>query len=125
MNQVGGNDDLIFDGGSACFGADGTVLAQAKLLVTGDTGPMHFAAALGVPTLSLFGPTSARRWAPLGRQHRSIQGGLCSCSGHSAVCTASSSCLAQITPDQVYAEYERMMSEAAGVASMAAAQRLR
>jgi ADP-heptose:LPS heptosyltransferase len=101
------------------------VLAQARLLVTGDTGPMHFAAALGVPTLGLFGPTSARRWAPMGRQHRSLQGGLCSCSGHSAVCTAAHSCLAQITPDRVYEEYERMTREAAGAASAGAAQRLR
>jgi NAD+ synthetase len=30
VNQVGGNDDLIFDGGSACFSADATVIAQAK-----------------------------------------------------------------------------------------------
>jgi len=30
VNQVGGNDDLIFDGGSACFAADGTITAQAR-----------------------------------------------------------------------------------------------
>ncbi|MCB9849281.1 MAG: NAD+ synthase [Phycisphaerales bacterium] len=30
VNQVGGNDDLIFDGGSAYFSADGVVQAQAK-----------------------------------------------------------------------------------------------
>jgi ADP-heptose:LPS heptosyltransferase len=101
------------------------VLARAKLLVTGDTGPMHFAAALGVATLGLFGPTSARRWAPMGPQHRSIQGGLCPCSGHSAVCTAASSCVGQIAPERVYAEYERMVREAPGLTPMAAAQRLR
>ncbi len=101
------------------------VLAQSKLLVTGDTGPMHFAAALGVPTLGLFGPTSAARWAPLGPQHRSIQGGLCPCSGHSAVCTAASPCLAQITPDRVYEEYEVMVRKTPGITSMDAAQRLR
>jgi ADP-heptose:LPS heptosyltransferase len=101
------------------------VLARAKLLVTGDTGPMHFAAALGVPTLTLFGPTSATRWAPVGPLHRSIQGGLCPCSGHSAVCTEPHSCLAHITPDRVYEDYERMVREAPGVTPAAAAQRLR
>ncbi|MCC6548399.1 NAD+ synthase [Candidatus Sumerlaeota bacterium] len=39
-NAVGGNDDLIFDGGSAVFGADGGAIAQARLftdeLVYGD-----------------------------------------------------------------------------------------
>lgn len=85
------------------------VLAQAKLLITGDTGPMHFAAGLGVPTLSLFGPTSAQRWAPLGAPHRWMQGGLCPCSGHSAVCSAAHPCMAAITPDRVYEEYSKLL----------------
>ena len=29
-----------------------------------DSGPVHLAAALGIPALVLFGPTSAVRWAP-------------------------------------------------------------
>ena len=34
------------------------VLRQARGFVSGDTGPLHFAAGLGVPTLALFGPSS-------------------------------------------------------------------
>jgi NAD+ synthetase len=30
VNQVGGNDELVFDGNSVVFGADGSVIAQAK-----------------------------------------------------------------------------------------------
>ena len=30
VNQVGGNDDLVFDGASAVFGPDGSVVAQAR-----------------------------------------------------------------------------------------------
>jgi ADP-heptose:LPS heptosyltransferase len=97
------------------------VLGQAKLFVCGDTGPMHFAAALGVPTLSLFGATSAVRWAPLGARHRWLRGGLCPCSGHSAVCVAANPCLAQITPDSVYEEFERMTREVPGLVPAAAA----
>jgi heptosyltransferase-1 len=40
---------------------------EAALIVSGDTGPLHIAAAVGTPTVSLFGPTSPRRngpWAP-------------------------------------------------------------
>lgn len=101
------------------------VLAQARLFVTGDTGPLHFAAALGVPTLSVFGPTSSMRWAPLGARHRSIQGGLCPCSGHSALCVAPNPCLGQITPERVYDEYARMVLEATGSVPATGAQALR
>jgi heptosyltransferase-2 len=41
-------------------------LARVDLLVTGDSGPAHLAAAAGRPVLALFGPTSHVRWAPAG-----------------------------------------------------------
>ena len=40
------------------------LLRRAALLVTNDTGPRHIAAALGTPTVSLFGPTDPR-WTTL------------------------------------------------------------
>lgn len=40
------------------------VLDRCALLVAGDTGPAHLAAGLGVPVVSLFGPTAPSRWAP-------------------------------------------------------------
>lgn len=46
------------------------VLAHLDLLVTNDSGPMHLAAALGVPCLALFGPTDPRRTSPVGEGHR-------------------------------------------------------
>jgi len=88
------------------------VLSRASLFVTGDTGPLHFAAGLGVPTVSLFGPTAATRWAPLGDRHRAIQGGLCPCSGHVAVCTAAKPCIAQITPQSAWEACARVLARA-------------
>jgi heptosyltransferase-2 len=42
-------------------------LVQAcDLYVTNDTGTMHVAAALGVPTLAIFGPTNEQETRPLG-----------------------------------------------------------
>jgi heptosyltransferase-2 len=46
------------------------VLSQLDLLVTNDSGPMHLAAALGVPCVALFGPTDPGRTAPVGSAHR-------------------------------------------------------
>ena len=42
-------------------------IAECALLITNDSGPMHIAAALGVPVIAIFGPTDELRsgpWAP-------------------------------------------------------------
>ncbi len=44
---------------------------RCRLLLTNDTGPMHIAAACGVPVVAIFGPTDWRTTAPYG-QERSI-----------------------------------------------------
>jgi ADP-heptose:LPS heptosyltransferase len=77
------------------------VLNRAEVLISGDTGPLHFAAGLGVPTVSLFGPTSPALWAPIGPRHRFLAGSPCRCDGNWAVCRNASHCLAAITPEQV------------------------
>jgi heptosyltransferase-3 len=42
------------------------MLNLCSLLVSNDTGVMHLAAAMGTPTVGLFGPNSPRCWAPIG-----------------------------------------------------------
>jgi heptosyltransferase III len=78
------------------------VLQRAAVFVSGDTGPLHFAAGLGVSTISLFGPSSPERWAPIGERHRALTGAACSCDGNSAVCQRDTHCLAAISPEQVW-----------------------
>jgi len=83
------------------------VLARAKAFVSGDTGPLHFAAGLGVPTLALFGPSSPAQWAPVGAPHRFLTGSTCTC-GNVGVCESAKHCLAAITPEQVFAEMAKL-----------------
>lgn len=42
------------------------VIQQLDLFVTGDTGPMHLAHAVGTPIVAVFGPSDPRRYAPRG-----------------------------------------------------------
>jgi heptosyltransferase-1 len=51
----------------------GSILKQMDLVIGNDTGPMHMAAACGVPVLALFGPTDPRRTGPYGTRHRVLQ----------------------------------------------------
>jgi heptosyltransferase-3 len=51
------------------------VIREARLFISGSTGPMHLAGAVGTPTLSFFSPVrscSPRRWQPVGRHTRVI-----------------------------------------------------
>jgi lipopolysaccharide heptosyltransferase I len=49
------------------------LLRRCRLVIGSDTGPIHLAAALGVGTIGLYGPTSAVRNGPYGEHARSIQ----------------------------------------------------
>jgi len=48
-------------------------LGECALLLTNDTGTMHLAAALGVPTVSIFGSTEPQLTGPLGSSHRVLR----------------------------------------------------
>lgn len=49
-----------------------SIMAEADLVVSGDTGLAHIAAALNVPTITLFGPSWAGRYGHLA-PHRDLQ----------------------------------------------------
>lgn len=52
------------------------LFAEARLLVSNDTGPLHVAAAVGTPTLAIFGPETPVLFGPRGPQHRIVYRGL-------------------------------------------------
>jgi heptosyltransferase I len=81
----------------------------ARLMVSGDTGPLHIAAAVGTPIVSLFGPTRPERngpWAAadiaLSRVDR------CSCL-YRRRCRQAEPCINAIAIDEVMAAVERRL----------------
>jgi len=81
------------------------LLHHCRLLVTGDSGPMHLARAVGTPVLALFGPTT-REWGfyPAGKKDLVLEEDLpcrpCSLHGRiSNLCRAE--CMGRITPEKV------------------------
>jgi len=51
----------------------GTLARLARLFVSGDTGPLHLAAAVGTPCVGLFGPVPAERNGPYGAGHAAVE----------------------------------------------------
>ncbi|MFH0777143.1 MAG: glycosyltransferase family 9 protein [Candidatus Eisenbacteria bacterium] len=55
------------------IGRVAAVLKRLSLFICNDTGVLHVAAAVGCPTLALFGPTDPEKWAPLTPACRTIR----------------------------------------------------
>jgi heptosyltransferase-1 len=51
----------------------GELFRLARLVISGDTGPLHLAAAVGTPCVGLFGPVPASRNGPYGSQHVCVE----------------------------------------------------
>ena len=51
----------------------GALIESCDLYLTCDSGPMHIGAAVGTPTIALFGPTSPIRHGPYGENHEVIE----------------------------------------------------
>jgi ADP-heptose:LPS heptosyltransferase len=49
-------------------------LKAARCFIGNDSGLAHLAAIMGVPTVTIFGPSSPKRWAPLGNAVRVLRG---------------------------------------------------
>jgi ADP-heptose:LPS heptosyltransferase len=49
------------------------LLSRARLVLTGDTGPMHLAAAVGAPVVAVFGPSMPWRYGPVSTAHRIVR----------------------------------------------------
>jgi len=77
------------------------LLARADLVVGGDTGPVHIAAAVGTSTVSLFRVTDARRNAPRGDIHLCLQTPLDCSPCLRKFCERDRECSASITVESV------------------------
>ncbi len=68
-----GDRPLVNAAGVLDLPATAALLARLDLLITGDTGPMHLAAAVGTPVVALFGPSDPRRYGPLVARQRVVR----------------------------------------------------
>lgn len=71
-------------------------LARAEIFIGNDSGLMHLAAAAGVPTVGVFGPTESAIYGPVGRLAAAVQG--------------SSAAIAEVSVARVQAAAEQVLA---------------
>ena len=91
--------------------ADLVALARhAALMVSGDTGPAHIAAALGTPIVGIYGPTRPARNGPMSPLDVTVsRDGVCQCH-HLRRCTRDRMCLLDIEVAEVLDAVERRLA---------------
>lgn len=93
-------------------------MAAAAAAVSNDSGLLHVAAALGTPSIGIFGPTSPWHWAPLNPLAAVVEteSALPCRPCHKPICRLSHHrCLRDIAPDDVLAATRRAIAATAAV----------
>jgi heptosyltransferase-2 len=125
---VGGPDEkmqaaeIVAAGGSKVRDLTGTdlrngilAMAAASVVISNDSGLMHIAAAIGTPTMGIFGPTSPYHWGPLNALAATIQTNtIVPCQPcHRPICTQNDHrCMRDIPATDVVAIAQRVLAEA-------------
>ena len=108
--------------GSMPLDAVADLLAHASAVVGVDTGLSHLSAALGRPTVGLFGPTDARLTGCVGNRARNIQGDIACAPCLARQCryrgealswrgeTVEPACFARLHPDRVWTQVAELLA---------------
>ncbi len=88
----------------------GAILFRSRLLITNDSGPMHIAAALGVPTLAIFGPTSPHLQGPYGNISEIVRNEKLDClECNLTKCPIGNLCMNELHPETVFEESQNLI----------------
>lgn len=85
------------------------VLSRLSLLVTNDSGPMHLAAALGVPLVAIFGPSDWRETAPRSERQRLVRQDVHCSPCKLRECPVDHACMRLVSVERVVSEAFEML----------------
>ncbi len=89
------------------------IIDMSSVLLSGDSGVLHMGLGLGKPTVSLFGPSNTKKWAPRGDRHIVLNKKLfcspCSKFGYTPICRFNAECMADITVGEVVGAVEKLL----------------
>ena len=84
-------------------------LVSARLVLCNDSGAMHLASALGVPTLAVFGSTEPQLTGPMGARSRALRHHMPCSPCFLRECPIDFACMHGITPEMVIAQADKLL----------------
>ncbi len=89
----------------------GAMFERCSLVVSNDSGPMHIAAALGAPTIGIFGPVNPLLQGPYGEKARFVRKEELSCLGcnYDKTCPIGNPCMTELEPETVAGVVEELI----------------
>jgi ADP-heptose:LPS heptosyltransferase len=113
-----GSDRCIVFAGHTAFAELPTLYSLAAAMITNDSGPAHFAAAAGLPTIVLFGPETPRLYQPLGTSIPIYSGLACSpcvtAANHRRTPCRDNVCMQVLSVDQVFNAVATVLESSTG-----------
>lgn len=103
--------------GALPLGAAMGIIRRCALVVTNDSGLMHVAAGLGVPTVAVFGSTDPVATGPLGPFTRVVRTEIPCSPCFLRTCPLDFGCMLKISPEMVWEAMHDLRSQADGPAS--------
>ena len=92
-----------------------SIVAGAALMISGDSGLLHVAQLLNIPTVALFGPSNPNKWSKTGAKHIVLSAKTdcapCSQFGITPHCPFHVRCMREITPVEVFDAAMQLLKE--------------
>lgn len=85
-----------------------SIIRNAKYVITNDSGPMHIAAAFGIPVVAIFGPTNPVRTGPYGGNHIIVKSDVECAPCYKKKCKTMR-CMDEISVEKVYEAINKLM----------------
>lgn len=108
--ELAQSDKVIDMTGGTTLRELAALIKGCSFYVSGDTGPLHFAAALKKPLVAMYGPTKADRTGPYGSNNSTIIMTPAKCVGCLKKHCKDWHCMHDITPERVYQAYKEKVN---------------
>ncbi|MBN2029782.1 glycosyltransferase family 9 protein [bacterium] len=89
----------------------GVLLSRCQIVIANDSGPMHISAAVGTPTVGIFGPTQWKLQGPFGKGHRVVYKKGLSCLGCNRTSCKEMICMKNLGVDDVMQVVEKVIRQ--------------